>query len=148
MLNFMRQRDKQRNNEVMGQCSPAELMDKPLTHGSHLPIHPASQFLAFVAFQLYKPHPVTRSPGLTVPVGSWLTGVTGEIVLKLRACLMWLYFKDTKWKEKGRTFVIQSPRRNYIMLSVWDMGWALQLSVSLPFKSCHLTTTVHRCVVL
>lgn len=81
----MRQKDKQRNSEVMGQCSPAELLDKPLTHGSHPCIHPASQFWPFVTSKLYEPHPVSHSPGLTVTVGAWLTGVTGENVPERRA---------------------------------------------------------------
>lgn len=62
MLYFMRQKGKQRNSEVMGQCSPAELLDEPLTHGSHPSIQPASYGF------LYESHPVSLSRGLTATV--------------------------------------------------------------------------------
>lgn len=146
----MRQKDKQRNSEVMGQCSPAELLDKPLTHGSHPSIHPASQqVMAFVTSWLYEPHPVSHSPGLTATVGAWLTGVTEENVPEVRALSRLLscdfsseQYKDTKWKERRAGDLSSegnAPRRNSIRLSVWDTEMCcIAFSLS-SFTSCHLT---------
>ena len=55
----------------MGQCSPAEPLDKPLTRASHPSIHPSSRpVMAFVTYRLYEPRLDSHSPGLTATVGA------------------------------------------------------------------------------
>lgn len=103
----MRQKNKQGNSEVMGQCSPGELLDKPLTHGSHPSIHPVSQLhLALLLPNCVSLILSVRPRGLQLQWEhdslEWLEKMAPRsecCPVSAHATFNSEEYKDTKWKE-------------------------------------------------
>lgn len=111
----MRQKDKQRNSEVMGHNTALEscrINHSPMV-AAHSSIHPVGELWPLLVPLLCEAHPVSPSPSLTASLGEWLTGLSGENDPEVRALSCFCSCdKDTKWRE---TREIYRLRANYII---------------------------------